>query len=480
MFWKAGHIVTRMIRYKLRLSGHNYFSILAGIMVCLQLASPYIIEAAIIPAGPTTYLALLDSLQPGDTLALEAGIYNDPNDVPGLPIINMNGQPGLPIIITGPSTGPRAILQGQSSHNTIRLNNASYIEIKNLEIDGQDLGADGVNAQGVTHHITLDNLYVHGVGDDQQTVGISTKGPAWNWAIKNCIIIGAGTGMYLGDSSGNAPFVAGLIEYNLLMNTIGYNAQIKHQNPRPTGISMPTGVSRTIIRHNVFSKSSNSATGGLARPNLLVGHLPLSGTGIDDLYEIYGNFFYQNPSEALFQGEGNIGLYDNLFVTTTGDAAKIQPHNDVPKFVRVFNNTVVAAGTGILVSGGSTSSTQKVLANAVFAGTPIQASTQTTNVTGSYNTASTYLTNPFAILGQMDLFPKPSQLSSANTNAAESSMFTDWNRDYNNNLNNGSFVGAYAGSGQNPGWLPRLERKQRTQGPADLIPPASPTGLRIQ
>jgi hypothetical protein len=317
------------------------------------------------------------------------------------------------------------------------------------------------------------------VGDDQQTVGISTKGPAWNWIIKNCIITGAGTGMYLGDSSGNAPFVAGTIEYNLITDTIGYNIEIKHQNPRPTGIGMPTGVNRTIIRHNVFSKTSNSSTGGLARPNLLVGHLPLSGSGTDDLYEIYGNFFFQNPTEALFQGEGNIVLYNNLFVTSTGDAVRIQPHNDVPKFVRVFNNTVVAAGIGLLVSGGSTASTQKVLANAVFAGSPIQASTQTANVTGSYNSAATYLTNPFAAPGQLDLFPKAGQLSGATTNVAEFNTFTDWNKDFNGLTHNGSFVGAYAGSGQNPGWLPKLERKPKAQGTNDTIPPSPPTGLRV-
>ena len=73
-----------------------------------------------------------------------------------------------------------------------------------------------------------------------------------------------------------------------------------------------------VIRRNVFSKSSNSSTGSLARPNLLVGHSPLSGTGVDDRYEIYGNFFFQNPTEALFQGEGNVALYDNLFVNASG------------------------------------------------------------------------------------------------------------------------------------------------------------------
>ena len=32
------------------------------------------------------------------------------------------------------------------------------------------------------------------------------------------------------------------------------------------------------------------------------------------------------------------------------DAIAIQPHNDVPRLIRVFNNTVVANGTGIRVT----------------------------------------------------------------------------------------------------------------------------------
>jgi hypothetical protein len=52
-------------------------------------------------------------------------------------------------------------------------------------------------------------------------------------------VIGAGTGMYFGNSDGNHPFWGGLIENNLIMNTIGYNLQIKHQNPRPRLPGMP-------------------------------------------------------------------------------------------------------------------------------------------------------------------------------------------------------------------------------------------------
>jgi hypothetical protein len=59
------------------------------------------------------------------------------------------------------------VLIGRSTHNTIRLRDASYIAVRHLENDGQDRGGDGVNAQGVTHHITIEDLVIRGVGNDQ-------------------------------------------------------------------------------------------------------------------------------------------------------------------------------------------------------------------------------------------------------------------------------------------------------------------------
>jgi hypothetical protein len=393
---------------------------------------------------------------------LEAGDYTA-----GLPVHNLNGTDENPIIIAGSDAEARAVFHARSCCNTVSILDSSYVEIRNLELDGggTDL-ADAVKAEGHAnwaHHITLENLYIHGHDGDQQIVGISTKCPAWDWVIRNNIIVAAGTGLYLGNSNGDDPFINGVIEGNLIVDTIGYNMQIKHQNPWPDLPGLPTS-GPTIVRHNVFSKANNGSTGGMARPNLLVGHWPLSGPGTDNVYLIYGNFFYDNPTgEPLFQGEGNVAVYDNLFVNSNGSAMWIQPHNDVPKMVRIFNNTVVANGTGIRVSGGHAAYEQKVIGNAVFAGTPVSADDQTDNITDASANAADYLVDPVGSPtgspSQLDLYPLPGALTGSPLDSSSFNTFQDWDRGFNSETHDGTFRGAYAGEGANPGWLPKLERK---------------------
>src|SRR5262245_52096668 len=268
--------------------------------------------AATYAAGPDDYRAALKRLRAGDTLALAAGEYRH-----GLPIHGMMGATGKPIVIEGPRSEPRARFVARSGAHTISIVNSAWIEIRNLELDGNGLPVAAVRAEGHSewaHHITLDNLNIHGHGSGQQTVAIATFCPAWDWIIRNSTLTGAGTGMYLGQSDGTAPFIGGVIERNVIADSIGYNVQIKHQQARPDIEGMPRGRSATIVRHNIFTKSGTSSTGENARPNLLVGHFPVVGPGVDDFYAIYGNFFYGNPTEALFQGEGNVAFYANVLV----------------------------------------------------------------------------------------------------------------------------------------------------------------------
>src|SRR5215210_7334688 len=303
-----------------------------------------------IQANPSTYKNLLTTLVPGDRLLLAPGTYTQQ-----LRISNKNGQPGKCIVIEGPATGAPALFQGSSTFNTISLINVSYMVFRNLQLDGMHLLGDGVKAEAnsaYAHHITVDNLRLTNYDQSIDRGGTSTKGKAWNWVIRNTTIARAGVGMYLGKPDGTGEFVNSLIEHNLVYDSMLYNVQIKHQIGRDTASGIPAS-GTTIVRHNVFSKESGAATGTNARPNVLVGHWPLTGAGSTDTYQFYGNLFYQNPTEALFQGEGNIALHDNLFVNRVfSRAIRIQKHNNLPRRIEIFNNTVVASGEGIVIYNG--------------------------------------------------------------------------------------------------------------------------------
>ncbi len=188
--------------------------------------------------------------------------------------------------------------------------------------------------------------------------------------------------MYFGDSDGSDPFIGGLIEDNEVIDTIGYNLQIKHQ---------------------------------AVRPNVLVGHLPLAGPGQEDEYAIYANLFFQNPGEALFQGEGNLALYSNLFFNRHAvevPAIAIQPHNDIPRRARVFVNTVLHPWKGIQVLRREDrwEDDQLLIGNAVFAETPLQGGTRAQNLTDDYAAAAKSLQRPVPDLTVLDLSPRENRL----------------------------------------------------------------------
>jgi hypothetical protein len=383
-----------------------------------------------IRADPANYLALLPTLRPGDTMLLAPGTYDRPDAPPGLPLFDLHGTPHAPITITGPETGPRPVFVGRASHNTIRIANASHIVVRNLDIDGRNLGGDGVNGQGPSHDITLENLAIRGIGPVQGVVGISTnRAPAWRWTIRGCTIVGAGTGMYLGNSDGRNPFVAGVIERNVIRDTLGYNLQVKHQAPWPEVPGLPEGRTVTIIRDNVFAKAANGATGAQARPNVLVGDVPPAGRGAANGYEIYRNRFFANPTEALLQVEGNVAILANVFVNDTGAAINVQPHNGRVRDILILGNTVVASGHGIAIRGGDASYAQRIVGNAVFAAVPIAGGVASDNVTGSRAEAAQHLASPLAVGVARDFRPKPGALEGAALDVRDYAGLAERDRD---------------------------------------------------
>ncbi|MCB0668918.1 MAG: hypothetical protein KDC80_24005, partial [Saprospiraceae bacterium] len=244
----------------------------------LLLLATKILLGSVIIAGPGDFRSYLTNLESGDTLYLSPGNYTQ-----SLRIVSISGTSQHPILISGQPGLAKPVFIGNSCCNTISITESSFLHIKDIICDGQNIvGIDALKAEGssgnYTHDIEVEGLEIYNYGADQQNVGISTKCPSWNWWIHHNIIEAAGTGFYLGNSDGNEPFVNGIIEYNLIVNTVGYNGQIKHQNlnTRNLSIGMPANAN-TVIRYNVFSKASNASSGGSARPNLLVGNFPASG-----------------------------------------------------------------------------------------------------------------------------------------------------------------------------------------------------------
>lgn len=411
---------------------------------------------AVIDADPGSYRDLLPMMQPGDTLRLGAGTYDQ-----GLPITDMNGAAGSCFVIEGPADGEPAIFTGSSSRNTVSIRDSSYVVVRNLELDGLGLEGDAVKAEGnaaYAHHIVLEGLYIHDHAANQQIVGISTKCPAWVWVIRNNWIESTGTGLYLGNSDGSAPFVAGLIEHNVVLDTTGYNMQIKHQNPRPelAGLSAHD---TTIIRHNTFSKQNDASAGGDARPNVLLGHWPLSGSGMDDQYLVYGNFFHDNPVEALMQAEGHVAIYSNVFFNPNGPGLNVQAQNDVPRRIEVFRNTFVTSGRGARISGGDPGYAQRFVGNVAFGEPGLEGGEQIDDHVGGYADAAAALIDPSGALGGgLDLHPQAGQLADGVDDSALEG-FSWWDRDFDGRLQEGGHRGAYAGPGDAGAWTLDRSRK---------------------
>jgi hypothetical protein len=409
-------------------------------------------EAAAVDADPATYEAVLPTLQPGDTLVLAPGMYTGNLDITGL-----NGTPEAPITITGPDD-KSAVFVGQGCCNTVEITGSSHVVVKNLTVDGQGLGGVfGVSAKdgesNVVHHITIEGCLFVGHGASQQTVAISTKAPTWGWIIRGNVIDGAGTGLYLGNSDGTSPFVSGLIEGNLVKDTIGYNMQIKFHGPWPAGTGLPAETTTTIVRNNVFLKNDAPSPDG-DRPNVLVGGFPESGPGSDNLYEIYGNFFFHNPREAHLQVSGRATIHDNVFVDAI-DAAVVLTDHDLPlRMGHVYNNTIYGVARGVRF-GNAASEGDLVAGNLIFApeGVTGPVETQADNLVAAMAEANTIVAAPSLTLGQMDFYPLPGQAQGAPIDLSSAAGETDFDIDFNGNSKGDfAFRGAYAGEGQNPGW----------------------------
>ena len=444
---------------------------LAALAALAATAIAHPARAADVNADPSNYVQVLGTLHPGDTLHLAAGTYAPTGSTP-LPLSNLNGTPSQWITVTGPAADPpTAIIQASPDGccNIVEITRSSYLAVEHLLIDGNHVdSAFGISAKGGTsnlvHDIRIeDNTLVHIDNDGdpadlgQQDVGITTKTPTWGWIIRRNKILGAGTGLYLGNSDGSDPFVAGIIDDNLVDKPTGYCMEIKQQNPWPTVAGMPEQPTATLISNNVFVKYDHAATTSGGRPNVLVDGFPDTGPGSHNHYEIYGNLFVHDSDDFLLQATGRVHVHDNLFVDDSANGAVNFTNHDGKTVIDAiaYNNTIYGVGTGIGFSSAP-SGVGFAAGNAIYAATPLQGSvaTQTGNIAGPVAQAAGDVASPSITFGAMDFYPKTGgALDGAALNLSSVAGDVAYDRDFNCASKGGfTYRGAYAGSGANPGW----------------------------
>ena len=413
---------------------------------------------------------------------LAAGVYK------GLPLGNLNGTEGAWITIAGPHSGLPAIINPSSAlANTVEIRSCSYLALRNLTVDGQNIdGPFGISANGglnnAVHHILIEGNTITRFAASQQQVGISTKTPTWGWVIRGNRISNVGTGMYLGNSDGNYPFISGTIENNLIEDTIGYNIQIKHQNTWPVFPGIPTGPTTTIVRNNVFIKNDRLSPDG-DRPNVYLGAPADTGDGSLSHYEVYGNLFVHNSREALLQAAGRVSIHDNIFAGGSFAAVVLQTHYYPLKRAHVYNNTIYSRNRG--VSFGTAALEEGIVTgNLIFSALPVggAASSVADNITDTFANAALYVPAPSETPGAMDFFPLAGKARGATALnytkfAADAAVSSDFNGvDKTAVAGSAVFRGAYAGEGTNPGW--RLQADIKPAAGA-TPPPASVTAASM-
>lgn len=401
------------------------FSALA-ILVLVAAPTPRV-AARDLDATPATLDEVLGTLAPGDTVHLAAGTYGH------FTLTDVVGTASAPITLEGPADlGAVVRADDGPCCNTIQIDgNVSYVVLRHLTIDGHGVeGAFGVDARGPdVHHVTIEGCTFVGHDASQQTVAISTKTPTAGWVIRGNRILGAGTGMYLGNSDGTDPFVDGLIENNFFFDTIGYCVQIKWQLPHEVVPGCSAGPSRTIVRHNVFLKADRPSPDG-DRPSLLVGGFPESGPNADDTVQIYGNLFVHNPREALLQASGRVSIHDNVFLDTPVAAIRVADHDLPLRRAWIYDNTIHVAGTGVSV--GTAAEGTWLVGNAIFASPPVTGSPDTMrdNVAASPDQAAASVVSPSTMLASADYHPQAGQLLGAPLDASPFASDLDYDLDF--------------------------------------------------
>jgi hypothetical protein len=424
--------------------------------------------AAVIDLFPSgSFEAAVENLNPGDTLIVHAGTYQDSGRIS----ISVQGTPSLPVVIQGAAGEARPLITRPGSaavQNTINIEGATHLTVKGLEITGN--GGDGINMSGGPSFITLEDLDIHDVD-----VGVNFRSSMDHITVRRCHIhrtgIGGGTGegMYVGCNNATCIVRDSVLENNWIHDALPGTTQ-------GDGIEIKVGSHSNLIRDNVIYNMSY--------PGVLA-----YGTGANPVNVIEGNVVW-NCLEGI--SALSDAVVRNNIVIQSGSGVGSYNHVQVSgrKNVTIVHNTLYDNDAGLYFQG--TVNGLVVANNAVYSpgGTAVSGAPggtyQSNYVAGSVSggidgtkfisagSASTAFVNPTG----RDFWPQVGSPLIGTAQAAQAPPF-----DFNHRSRTVPHdVGAYAvlGASANRGWSIQENFKSVSGTPVDTTPPAPPEGLTVR
>jgi len=412
----------------------------------------------------------VDGLQPGDTLIVHEGAYNEDGRI----AITSAGTAAAPILITGAPNEAKPVINGTNpKHNVMVIEGAvSYVTVRGLEITGT---GDGINLSGNIHHVTIEDNHVH----DVTGVGLNFRSSMSHLLVRRNHIHDThdtAEGMYIGCNYSGCRVTDSIFEQNLVHDT-GSDAG----DSQGDGIELKQGSYNNIIRDNVIFNTR--------WPCII-----LYGTDGNPRNVVEGNVAW-NCGDTGIQIQGEAVVRNNILFNTQGwgEGLTSQNHQSTVTDLEIVNNTIVGGGGAeCMVLRNWSGKANMVLANNALycdgstalrfvsgsAGVTVSANLTVGSVSGtSGGTVSGRSTaQDFINAGALNVWPSADSPLRGAANPAHTPG-DDFNR---NSRSAPSDVGAYEADavGANPGWA--IQAAIKLLGPGDSIAPAAPTDVRVE
>lgn len=290
------------------------------------------------------FRSTVNSLQPGDTLIVEAGEYR----MTYLDIRDISGTAAEPITVL--AEGDVVIRAYSTGANAVEIRNVHYLNFVGFEIWSEtapSAGVDGIKIQVDSSYITFDDLYIHHVSGN----GISVFSDSHHLTLTNSEIAHvSGSGLYWGYPG-----------RDIVHDVIIANNYIHHCPNDPTrethyGIQFKGWGYRALIEDNVLHD-----VGGTTRSGLIVyyGKTPMAGDLPADVNIVRGNALWNGRNEGITVMSD--AIIENNIVFDTRYGINIQKYSDESfsglnyvENLTIRNNTVFRCGVHCInISGWS-------------------------------------------------------------------------------------------------------------------------------